>query len=173
MDGDDDSTPEGDTDQDYQKRVLTRSAKLQRIKTAQIVRSVAQAAVQSIIEQEFKPIEQRLRQVTARLTTVQEPDLSRVTDQLGKVESSLGDLKGLVEKIAAQEMPGVHPVLKPADKPPTPFSQQRAVLDASAPETISPAQMAEAYQLMRAQGLLRGQEAQIDAAAAIISRSHP
>lgn len=173
-DGDDDSTPEGDTDHDYQSE---RSARLQRIRLSQTVRDVVREVLSVLLERHLEPVVQRQKQVTARLASIQSPDLTRVTDQLDKVEASQEAQKGLFEQMAKQidmmskqEMPGLAPVLNPAHKA-MPFSRA-ATMDASVPQNpeLSPDQMAEVYRVLQQRGLLGSQESQVDAAAAILTR---
>lgn len=200
-DGDDDIDPDGDTDNDAAgadagARAVATTAGMKRAAAMQHItlKRAARAAIAGEVQREMAPITaaiQQLRGITARLAGVRTPDpeaaataatatslepLTRMAGQLDTLRASMETVAGLVEKIAEQDA-RVGPVLRAADK--TLGLSSNAILDASAAprsavasvQELPPDVLAAAYKQLQQQGVLRTQDAQIGAAASVISQS--
>lgn len=209
-DGDDDVDAAGDTDQDMAgadsdandesedgngerlarqtHSMLTRRAKVQRIKQVRLTRRAVETALTQQVQQQIAPITQQLRAITARLTAVNasshaqqtnavqapgtDTELTRMVAQQDELRASMEAVRGLVERIAAQPAsPG--PYLRAADK--TLALGGGAILDASAPLTpttgdLDSATLQRAVQQLQRNGHLRSQDEQISAATAILTQ---
>ena len=173
------------------QRELTRATRMQQI----TLRRAARSVVAEEVQREMAPISgaiSQLRAIAARLTAVQgsptntpasssatgsstdsptNESLTRMATQQDEMRAVLTAVQGLVEQIAAQDA-RVGPILRAADK--TLGLAPGAVLDPSAPRpsvgSLSSETMAAAIKQLQAQGLMRSQTDQVNAAALLIEQ---
>ncbi len=103
---------------------------LDRVRTARLVRKTTHHA----INQALAPIMQRFNTLAARFATTS-PEIGRLQEQLTAARASMDAVKGLVERMSQQDMPG-GPVLRAADR--TLALNPANVMDASAAPNGSP-----------------------------------